>query len=64
MSDKNAAAKINRRVLLEQAQSSVWEETMLPQHDTFEDYVYAVINFSYVACFSAVCVFDLASKLG
>jgi hypothetical protein len=30
---------INQAVLLEQAQSSVWEETMLPEFDTFDDFV-------------------------
>eukprot|EP00592_Proboscia_alata_P013262 CAMPEP_0194388778 /NCGR_PEP_ID=MMETSP0174-20130528/100341_1 /TAXON_ID=216777 /ORGANISM="Proboscia alata, Strain PI-D3" /LENGTH=336 /DNA_ID=CAMNT_0039180383 /DNA_START=1377 /DNA_END=2384 /DNA_ORIENTATION=- len=44
----------NRKILLEQAQSSVWEETMLPRHDSFNDYVYVVIQFAYVCCFSAV----------
>ena len=36
------------------ADCSVWEETMLPSHDGFDDFVYAVIQFAYVACFSAV----------
>ena len=44
----------NLKALLNQAQSSVWEETMLPEHDGFDDFVYAVIQFAYVACFSAV----------
>uniref|UniRef100_A0A7S0G9H2 Anoctamin transmembrane domain-containing protein n=1 Tax=Proboscia inermis TaxID=420281 RepID=A0A7S0G9H2_9STRA len=44
----------NRKILLEQAQSSVWEETMLPRHDSFNDYVYVVIQFAYVCCFSVV----------
>ena len=27
---------------------------MLPAHDTFDDFVYAIIQFAYVACFSSV----------
>mmetsp|Transcript_9876 Transcript_9876/g.14626 ORF Transcript_9876/g.14626 Transcript_9876/m.14626 type:complete len:1416 (-) Transcript_9876:162-4409(-) len=45
---------INKRLLLEQAQSSVWEEMMLRQHDSFPEYVLAVIQFAYVTCFSVV----------
>ena len=45
---------INRRILLEQAQSKIWEEMLLPDYDPFFDYVQAIINFAYVSCFSAV----------
>ena len=45
---------INKRILLEQAQSKIWEEMLLPDYDPFFDYVQAVINFAYVSCFSAV----------
>ncbi len=44
----------NHRILLEQAESNVWEEMMLPEHDPFLDYIQGVIQFAYVACFSAV----------
>lgn len=47
----------NRRVLLEQAQDNVWEEIMLPQYDSFYDYVLAAIQFGYVTCFSVVLPF-------
>ena len=47
----------NRRVLLEQAQDSVWEEIMLPTYDSFYDYVLATIQFGYVTCFSVVLPF-------
>ena len=30
---------VNSRLLLEQAQSHVWEEMMLPSHDSFPEYV-------------------------
>ncbi len=45
---------VNKRILLEQAQSKIWEEMMLPEYDPFFDYVQAVIFFAYVACFSSV----------
>mmetsp|Transcript_25942 Transcript_25942/g.39750 ORF Transcript_25942/g.39750 Transcript_25942/m.39750 type:complete len:2112 (+) Transcript_25942:199-6534(+) len=45
---------VNKRILLEQAQSKIWEEMMLPEYDPFFDYVQAIIHFAYVACFSAV----------
>ena len=37
-----------------QAQSTAWEEAMLPAHDGFDDFVYAIIQFAYVVCFSTV----------
>lgn len=43
---------INSRLLLEQAQSDIWEEMMLPNHDSFSEYIVAVVQFAYVTCFS------------
>jgi anoctamin-10 len=43
---------VNCRILLLQAQSNVWLETMLPEHVSFQDYVYVVIQFAFVTCFS------------
>ena len=43
---------INSRLLLEQAQSNIWEEMMLPNHDSFPEYIVAVVQFAYVTCFS------------
>ena len=34
------ATIVKRKILLEQAQSSIWEETMLSRHDSYNDYVY------------------------
>ena len=45
---------INRRLLLDQAQDEVWEEIMLPMHDSFPEYIQAVILFAYVTCFSVM----------
>lgn len=45
---------INRRLLLDQGQDEIWEETMLPMHDSFPEYIQAVILFAYVTCFSVV----------
>jgi hypothetical protein len=45
---------INKRLLLEQAQDDVWLEMMNPQHDSFPEYIQAVVQFTYVACFSVV----------
>lgn len=45
---------INRRLLLDQGQDSIWEEAMLPMHDSFPEYIQAVILFAYVTCFSVV----------
>jgi len=44
----------NSKILLQQAQSHVWLETMLPEHISFHDYVYAVIQFAFVTCFSVM----------
>lgn len=43
---------VNRRLLLEQAQDDIWLEVMLPQHDSFPEYIQSVIQFTYVSCFS------------
>ncbi len=45
---------INKRVLLDQAQDDIWFELMNPPHDSFPEYITAVVQFSFVACFSVV----------
>lgn len=45
---------LNRRLLLEHAQVNIWEEMLLPEHDSFTEYLFAVTHFAYVACFSVV----------
>ncbi|KAL3915624.1 MAG: hypothetical protein SGILL_005560 [Bacillariaceae sp.] len=45
---------INKRMLLDQAQDDLWLEVMNPPHDSFPEYVQAVVQFSFVACFSIV----------
>ena len=45
---------LNRRLLLEHAQVGIWEEMMLPEHDSFVDYLFATTQFAYVTCFSVV----------
>mmetsp|Transcript_30511 Transcript_30511/g.45152 ORF Transcript_30511/g.45152 Transcript_30511/m.45152 type:complete len:1792 (+) Transcript_30511:81-5456(+) len=45
---------INKRLLLDQAQDELWQEVMLPQHDSFPEYIQAVVQFAYITCFSAV----------
>jgi hypothetical protein len=45
---------INKRLLLEQAQDGIWLEVMLPQHDSFPEYISAVVQFTFVSCFSVV----------
>lgn len=45
---------INKRLLLEQAQDGIWLEIMLPQHDSFPEYISAVVQFTFVTCFSVV----------
>jgi len=55
MTKKERRKKLqNKRILLEQAQSTVWEELILPQYDPFFDYVQAVMHFAYATCFSTV----------
>jgi hypothetical protein len=45
---------INKRMLLDQAQDDVWFEIMNPAHNSFPEYITAVMQFSFVACFSVV----------
>lgn len=45
---------INTRLLLDQAQDATWDEITLPAHDSFPEYIQAVVQFAYVACFSVV----------
>ena len=45
---------INKRLLLEHAQVNIWEEMMLPEHDSFTEYLFAVTQFAYVTCFSVI----------
>ena len=45
---------INKRLLLQQAQDDVWLEVMRPAHDSFPEYIQAVVQFTYVSCFSVV----------
>jgi Calcium-activated chloride channel len=45
---------INRRLLLDQAQDALWQEVMLPMHDSFPEYIQAVVQFAFVTCFSVV----------
>ena len=51
---KRYIAVVNRRLLLDQAQDDVWNELMLPPHDSFPEYIQAVIQFTFVSCFSVV----------
>jgi len=45
---------INKRILLDQAQDELWDEVMNPPHDSFPEYITAVMQFSFVACFSVI----------
>jgi hypothetical protein len=45
---------INKRILLDQAQDDLWMEVMCPPHDSFPEYITAVIQFSFVVCFSFI----------
>jgi hypothetical protein len=45
---------MNKRMLLDQAQDELWFEVMNPPHDSFPEYVQAVVQFSFVVCFSVV----------
>jgi anoctamin-10 len=51
---KRQTILINKRLLLEQAQDDVWSELLNPQHDSFPEYIQAVVQFTYVSCFSVV----------
>ena len=48
------ARLINKRLLLEQAQDETWLELMNPPHDSFPEYIQAVVQFTFVSCFSVV----------
>ena len=45
---------VNKRLLLDQAQDDLWLELMNPQHDSFPEYIQAVVQFTFVSCFSVV----------
>jgi Calcium-activated chloride channel len=45
---------VNKRLLLEQAQDDIWIEMLLPMHDSFPEYIQAVVQFTFVSCFSVV----------
>jgi len=45
---------LNKRLLFEHAQVNIWEEMMLPEHDSFTEYLFAVTQFAFVTCFSVV----------
>lgn len=45
---------INKRLLLEQAQDDIWLDIMKPDHDSFPEYINAVVQFTFVSCFSVV----------
>jgi hypothetical protein len=45
---------INKRMVLDQAQDDAWFELMNPAHNSFPEYITAVVQFSFVACFSVV----------
>lgn len=44
----------NKRLLLEQAQDDIWMELMFPEHDSFVEYIQAVVQFTFITCFSVV----------
>ena len=46
--------RINKRMLLDQAQDDIWFEIMNPPHNSFAEYITAVIQFTFVTCFSVV----------
>ena len=45
---------VNKRLLLDQAQDEMWLECLKPQHDSFPEYIQAVVQFAYVCAFSVV----------
>jgi len=45
---------VNKRILLDQAQDDVWFEVMNPPHNSFPEYITAIVQFTFVACFSVV----------
>ena len=52
--EKRQIRLMNKRTLLDQAQDDVWFEIMNNAHDSFPEYITSVVQFSFVACFSAV----------
>lgn len=52
---------INKRILLDQAQDELWDEVMHPPHDSFPEYITAVVQFSFVACFSVILPWYVSS---
>eukprot|EP00977_Amphora_coffeiformis_P008293 scaffold1878_cov170-Amphora_coffeaeformis.AAC.6 len=44
----------NKRLLLEQAQDDIWLELMFPEHDSFVEYIQAIVQFTFITCFSVV----------
>ena len=52
--ESRQAQLISKRMLLDQAQDDTWIELMNPAHDSFPEYITAVLQFSFVACFSVV----------
>lgn len=54
MIKKRQIQLVNQRLLLDQAQDKIWLECMRPQHDSFPEYIQAVVQFAYVSCFSVV----------
>jgi hypothetical protein len=44
----------NKRLLLQQAQDDIWMELLLPEHDSFAEYIQAVVQFTFITCFSVV----------
>jgi hypothetical protein len=51
---KRQVKLVNKRLLLEQAQDEIWLELMRPAHDSFPEYIQAVVLFTFVTCFSVV----------
>lgn len=51
---KRHIAVVNRRLLLDQAQDDTWLELMRPNHDSFPEYIQAIIQFTFVSCFTVV----------
>ena len=45
---------VNKRLLLDQAQDKIWKQVTLPAHDSFPEYIQAVVQFAFVTCFSVV----------
>ena len=45
---------LNKWLLLEHAQVNIWEKILLPEHDSFTEYLFAVTQFAFVTCFSVI----------